>query len=232
MPKFGERLNEDSLVEKMRSEPEPIPEELKKIIYKNLKTRERTYDEISWDGEKRISEKTGVHWSVSKQRWIARINIDGKRKELGEFRDEQDAIDIRVKYEEGLVNDIIEQKKISENLKSDKPGVHWSNGKQKWIARIKGRDLGKFDNELDAIAKREEYEKLYETESLVKKDIKEKIIKENSSKKVGVHRSNTKNRWLARITINGKKKDLGSFNNEEDAIARREEYERILEMEK
>ncbi len=54
--------------------------------------------------------------------------------------------------------------------------------------------------------------------------------KENcSSKYIGV--SWDKNRWRARIQINGKKKYLGSFTNEEDAyLAYKKKYDELMNL--
>lgn len=51
----------------------------------------------------RINNKSGVkgvHWNNSKQRWIARIGVNGKQIELGEFREYDDAVKARKDAEE------------------------------------------------------------------------------------------------------------------------------------
>lgn len=53
-----------------------------------------------------------------------------------------------------------------------------------------------------------------------------KIGKRNKSGVLGVHYNKRSKRWIARIGINGNKKELGKFINKEDAIKARKEAEK------
>lgn len=52
------------------------------------------------------------------------------------------------------------------------------------------------------------------------------ISTRNSSGALGVHFRKDKKRWVARITINKKRKQLGTFQNFEDAVKCRKRYEK------
>ncbi len=54
---------------------------------------------------KSSSKYTGVHWSKSDKLWVSRIYIDGKRKQLGCFKNEDEA----GKAYEKAINELIKQ---------------------------------------------------------------------------------------------------------------------------
>lgn len=64
--------------------------------------------DINWRDylyERKISSKQkGVHFSKSCNKWVARINVDKKRIELGSFDTEGEAIEVRLKAEERLLS--------------------------------------------------------------------------------------------------------------------------------
>lgn len=43
---------------------------------------------------------TGVHWSPIRNKWVAAGSLDGKTVPLGRYVNKQDAIDIRLKWEQ------------------------------------------------------------------------------------------------------------------------------------
>ena len=49
--------------------------------------------------KKNTSGTTGVHWCKRDKRWVARIQVDGKTKNIGYFKNKQNAIDARLHAE-------------------------------------------------------------------------------------------------------------------------------------
>lgn len=91
-------------------------------------------------------------------------------------------------------------------------GVSWDDPNRKWVARIKIREkcrnLGYFDDEKDASAA---YARACEFPELVRP------LHIKSSKYRGVTWSGIGNKWLSQISIGGKYRYLGLFENELEA---------------
>ena len=51
-------------------------------------------------GKSNTSGTVGVHWCNRDQRWVARIQVDGKTKSVGYFKNKQDAIYARLQSEQ------------------------------------------------------------------------------------------------------------------------------------
>jgi hypothetical protein len=110
-----------------------------------------------------------------------------------------------------------------ENTSKDKKGgtsqytgVCWDKSKNKWKTEIKIDDkkkhLGYFTDEYEAHLEYEKALKMYH-----EGDLSFMKPKEFRSKYKGVSWHKKNNKWIARITINGKRKHLGSFTDEYEA---------------
>ena len=134
-----------------------------------------------------VSGKTGISWVARLNKWLARINVDGKVIHLGIFDKDklQDAVKVRraaeLKYWGAYAPDSDTFKMpslrglknakpkphLSPRNKSGKTGVFWDTRERAWSARItvKGRQihLGFFpkDKLQDAVAARRKAEKKY-----------------------------------------------------------------------
>ena len=103
------------------------------------------------------------------------------------------------------------------SLSSRFTGVYWSNSAKKWSAQIKYKEinhhLGCFTTEKDASDCYQEALQKIKDRSFIPGDYKPKF----SSKYKGVTFQKASNKWMARITINGKITYLGVFSTEEEA---------------
>lgn len=102
------------------------------------------------------------------------------------------------------------------NRKSLYVGVSFYTKKNKWVAKIsvnnKTKHLGCFDLEIDA-------DKAYK-EALDRiniGDLSFAKVREKTSKYKGVYWRKSIGKWESNVTINGKKKYIGTFLNEDDA---------------
>lgn len=69
---------------------------------------------------------TGVHWDKNKEKWIAQINIDHKRTQIGSFNIKQDAIMARLKAEAKYYGDFAPQRELFERygiISEDKEAI-------------------------------------------------------------------------------------------------------------
>ena len=118
-----------------------------------------------------------------------------------------------------------------ENLSKDKkngtskyPGVCWNKATNKWATNIaingKLKHLGLFTSEEEAAEVYQNALKMYH-----EGDLSFMKPKEYSSKYKGVYWNKATNKWVPRITINGKQTHLGSFTSEEAAA---EVYQKAL----
>lgn len=95
-------------------------------------------------------------------------------------------------------------------------GVSWNERRQKWKSTIhidgKNKHLGYFANEFDASV-------FYKNALLAYNNGQEIKTKDNkfSSKYKGVYWRKDCSKWVAQITINGKRKHLGKFTSDIDA---------------
>ena len=116
--------------------------------------------------------------------------------------------------------------KDKKNGTSKYTGVTWYNASNKWLAQIainsKKKNLGLFETEDEA---HETYQKALKM--LNEGDLSFMKPKEFSSKYKGVSWQKDRNKWVSRIKINGKQKNLGSFTSEEDAA---DAYQKALKM--
>ena len=116
--------------------------------------------------------------------------------------------------------------KDKKNGTSKYTGVTWYNASNKWLAQIainsKKKNLGLFETEDEA---HEAYQKALKM--LNEGDLSFMKPKEFSSKDKGVSWQKDRNKWVSRIKINGKQKNLGSFTSEEDAA---DAYQKALKM--
>ena len=116
--------------------------------------------------------------------------------------------------------------KDKKNGTSKYTGVTWYNASNKWLAQIainsKKKNLGLFETEDEA---HEAYQKALKM--LNEGDLSFMKPKEFSSKYKGVSWQKDRNKWVSRIKINGKQKNLGSFTSEEDAA---DAYQKALKM--
>eukprot|EP00984_Skeletonema_dohrnii_P002786 scaffold958_cov128-Skeletonema_dohrnii-CCMP3373.AAC.4 len=124
------------------------------------------------------SKYTGVSFSKQKNKWIAQITIDGKRRCIGCYENEEEAaVDYAralFKYKgQGALDKARTQSSLAFDL-SDVPP-------QQPILKNTGR------------------------------------IKEGASKYTGVSFDKQKNKWTAQITIDGKQRRIGYYENEEEA---------------
>jgi hypothetical protein len=126
-----------------------------------------------------------------------------------------------IKTDNRLVNlQLISQR---ENISKDKKngtsqytGVCWDKSKNKWKTEIKIDDkkkhLGYFTDEYEAHLEYEKALKMYHEGNLSFMK-----PKEFSSKYKGVYWHKSKNKWVARIKVDGKVKHLGYFTDEYEA---------------
>ena len=102
-------------------------------------------------------------------------------------------------------------------LSSEYVGVYWSIDSLKWRSIIYydgiNIHLGSFDNEINASNAYQEALSKIKNGSFNPNDYKPKY----SSKYKGVNFNKASNKWMARITIKGSQKHLGSFKTEEEA---------------
>ena len=185
----------------------PSPEELATI--KEEHDAYRAY-RATFEVEKQ-SEQAGVSWERQTATWRAHICWKGKHKYLGIFKTEQEAIDVRLAAEKGVLP-IMKNRKAEKQ--SDHLGVIWSNFNQKWLARHringKQRTVGSFKTEQEAIAAR------LRAEQGIFPPARKPA--EKQSKQKGVQWVKTTKMWMATFAVNKKKRTLGSFKTEQEAI--------------
>ena len=115
--------------------------------------------------------------------------------------------------------------KDRKNGTSQYTGVFLKKNINKWLANIKidskSKHLGYFASEEEAAEAYQKALKMYH-----EGDLSFTKTRIPSSKYKGVYCDKRSNKWVSRITINGKQKHLGSFTSEEDAA---EAYQKALE---
>ncbi len=198
------------------------------------------------------SKYTGV--SFHRNKWVARIDMDGKFRIIGNYENEEEAaVDYAravFKYkQQGAskeksniidLSDVPPQPPIPRSKGRIKEGSSKYTGvffqRNKWVARIdmdgKFRIIGYYENEEEAAVDYARAVFKYKKQGATKKQ-KENIIdlsdvppqppipksegyiKEGSSKYTGV--SFHRNKWVARIDMDGKFRVIGSYENEEEA---------------
>lgn len=99
------------------------------------------------------SKYIGVHYVQKDKMWIATIVIDNKNNHIGYFSDEniagqsyKEALELHLK---GLsIQPILN--KYKKKYTSKFIGVSWSKVNKKWVAKLNGKYIGYFNNEIDA----------------------------------------------------------------------------------
>lgn len=127
-------------------------------------------------------------------------------------------------------------KGVPQNNKTGTIGVLFCPTKNKYLAYIRANNkrynCGSYEKLEDAITARKEAEQRYWKDGI----IENRKRQNNTSGVTGVTFDNTKQRWVAQITINYKNKCLGTFKNKEDAINARKageaKYRNISEVAK
>jgi hypothetical protein len=165
----------------------------------------------------------GVMFKKAYNKWIVRINVNGKRKYLGSFNTIKEANEIYQtaldELKETNTVSIIEKCKNKANMFGI-AGITFNNKTNRWMARItinkKRISLGVFDTAKEAGAEyQQKLQELNETGTIVKKQNNKR--KSNTSGFLGIVYRKSTNKWEARITINKKRIYLGTFDTAEEA---------------
>jgi hypothetical protein len=160
------------------------------------------------------SQYTGVTFIKKTSKWMAQPIIYGKRKNLGLFSTEIEAVEAILKAKELVEKgdfSLIKPKEYS----SKYTGVCWAKHANKWQSYIKvnGKtiSLGFFTNELEA------YNMRKKTECMVKENDFSFMKSKKSSQYKGVYLNKKNNKWQSEVNINGKRTYLGAFCTEHEA---------------
>ena len=162
--------------------------------------------------ESKTSEHVGVRWDKSTKKWMARRTVQGKDVYLGLYEEEEDAARAVAEYDEsGVV--CPPPRRRGPKGRSERVGVCWDKSTKKWKAlrRVQGKSvyLGLYEEEEDAARAVAEY---------VERGVVPPRRRESkTSEHVGVRWDKAAKKWLARKTVEGKRKRLGLYEEEEDA---------------
>eukprot|EP00985_Skeletonema_marinoi_P020177 scaffold11861_cov187-Skeletonema_marinoi.AAC.1 len=104
------------------------------------------------------SKYEGVYFNKSRNKWKARISLDGKQHHIGTYDNEEEAdVDYAravFKYEEGKVNARIDLTDHIPPSSKKYQGVYFNQTKNKWIGLVtidgKNHCIGYYDNEGEA----------------------------------------------------------------------------------
>jgi HNH endonuclease len=120
--------------------------------------------------------------------------------------------------------------KLPHHNKSGYRGVSWRSDTGKWHARIQidghVNRLGDYETKPQAIAAREKAERQYLRDGTV--DVPSLLRSDNTSGHRGVYWRTDKEKWCARIEINGRTIFRGDYKDKSQAVAARERAEREL----
>jgi hypothetical protein len=101
-------------------------------------------------------------------------------------------------------------------------GVSWNSQKNKWRARASNKHLGYFDNEEEAARR---FDAAFGSAVNFPEEIGlTPVVKSRSSRFVGVYPSTIHEAWISQIEINGKTTHLGSYDDEEMAARKFDEF--------
>ena len=110
----------------------------------------------------------GVSWHKKSRKWQANAVVDGKKKWIGQYGNEEEAFAAYCEFvqkvlgEEVIFDPSIPKTKTTHEVMDDDirqktsrfPGVHWKKSHNKWCAQIRVKRkcicLGYFENEADA----------------------------------------------------------------------------------
>ena len=112
----------------------------------------------------RASKYIGVNWNKGRKKWEAKITINGKRKSLGYYQDENEAartydeqaalLNRSVNFPQHEGQEQAVKRRIGVMRRSKFVGVSWNNQMKKWKAAIqidgKSKTLGYYQDENDA----------------------------------------------------------------------------------
>lgn len=125
-------------------------------------------ENTSKDKKAGTSSFIGVYYSKKDNKWKVNIRFKDRKIHLGYFDFETDAANAYQKalkeLEQGLDLNIIYPRR--KNMSSSFVGVSWSKKHKKWRVRYKGKQIGMYNNEIEAYEARENYIKQLE---LIKK---------------------------------------------------------------
>ena len=190
------------------------------------------------------SQCKSVYYNKSRNKWKARISLDGKQHHIGTYDNEEEAaVDYAravFKYEEGKVNARINLTDHIPPSSKNYQGVCFNQTKNKWMALVtidgKNHCIGYYDNEGEAaigysraIVKCRVDKQL----KMSQKKTQQKFIdltdvppqlpilkhhdKGGSSKYQCVFFNKATKKWQAQIVLDGKKHSIGCYDNEEEA---------------
>lgn len=97
-----------------------------------------------------LSEYTGVSWDKTVSKWRSAIHQDGKSVYLGCYASEKGAYLAYCNALEKINNGEKIPQYINPSKTSKYKGVNWDKSRGKWLVRFKSKNIGRFDNELDA----------------------------------------------------------------------------------
>jgi len=203
------------------------------------------------------SKYAGIYFRKETKKWAAQIRIDGTKRIIGYYEDEEEAaVDYAravFKYkgqgahQQSLLvdlNDVPPQSPIPKSAgrikegASKYTGVSFHKQMNKWQAQIqiegKKRCIGFYENEEEAAVDYARVVFKYKGQGALDKamefiidlsDISPQLpipksagrIKEGASKYTGVSFNKQKKKWKAEITVKGKSRFIGSYDDEEEA---------------
>jgi hypothetical protein len=190
------------------------------------------------------SRYTGVNWISQSNKWKAEMKFDGKSSHLGCFDDEEEAARKHDEVSALLGKPLffsgegkVEAVKGSKGDSSRYKGVSWYSRSNKWKAQItidgKLTYLGYFRDEDDAAHKYDEsaaplgrplnFSGKGQIETVEGRCL-------GPSRYMGVSWNRPRNKWIARISIDGKTTFLGAFKDEVDAARKYDEAAAPLGM--
>jgi hypothetical protein len=198
------------------------------------------------------SQYRGVAWEKSNNKWKANIKYNGKRHHLGCFEDEKEAArayDKPARVQHGLkaqLNFPTKKEQAAEEAKQQRwikcgeapskyRGVNWYKRINKWVAQIgydgKQYHLGYFEEEEEQAARA--YDRAARVQHGEKAQLNFPAEGESGSRKSSKYRGvswcKRDNKWRPQIRYDGKKHNLGYFEDEEEAA---NAYERAAKVHK
>ena len=182
-------------------------------------SRKRSRSTKEETGPGPTSGHRGVSWSKG-GKWVAQITVDGKKQHLGSFADEVEAAVAYTEAAAAKVRGLPLAPPPRRKTSSAHRGVCWYKARGKWVAQIKidgkQRNLGRYaDEEQAAAAYREAAAAIAQGSALPAPPARA----EPSSQHRGVHWNKASGKWEAQICVNGKRRHLGCFADEEQAAA-------------